>query len=73
MIGKTYILGAKTYMSNFSDNEKPVAVRRVVRHGGSLYICIPNVFAVLHNIKPGDHLPIIIGANSLKIVMPDRD
>jgi hypothetical protein len=44
-----------------------------VRHGGSLYICIPNVFAVLHNIKPGDHLPIIIGANSLKIVMPDRD
>lgn len=38
-----------------------VKIRKIVKHGNSFYIAIPREFMLRHNLKPGDHLPILAG------------
>ena len=43
-------------------------VRRVVKSGDSLYVCIPPEFIRKHRLKPGDLLGVV--ANSVMKVIP---
>lgn len=44
-----------------------VKIRKIVRHGNSFYIAIPREFMIRHDLKAGDHLPIL-ASHILKII-----
>ena len=46
-------------------------LRKIVKHGNSFYIAIPREFMLRHNLKQGDHLPVL--ANHILKIVPMKE
>ena len=45
-----------------------ITTRRIINNKGTLYIGIPKKFAIKHQLKKGDVVPIIIDSTMIRII-----
>lgn len=51
--------------------EPVIKLRRLVKLGNSLYVCIPREFIALHDLKKGEKVPVL--ANHIMKVVPMKE
>ena len=59
-------------MKKNDERKRLIAERTVVNQNGTLYVSIPKAFADRHRIQAGDRLAMILGLDSIKIILQEK-
>jgi hypothetical protein len=54
------------------ERKRLIAERTVVNQNGTLYVSIPKAFADRHMIQAGDRLAMVLGLDSIKIILQEK-